>query len=134
MKRGLEEVSAQTLSPKKAKTTSNGEGSVELQRPADEGEQWTKVEKKKKKKISKVESKMDVCTSFLMMKPDIVLRFMLAHLFRYTSSFLFRTIFLMTTYYFFNPQNAYPRFMYSNTEIVKRHHAIAIDVSRNSTC
>ena len=45
-----------------------------------------KVEKKKKKKLSKAESKM-------------------------------------------NPQNAHPRFMYSNVEIVKRHHAIAIDVS-----
>ena len=35
----------------------------------------------------------------------------------------------MTPYYFFNPQNSHPRFMYSNIEIVKRHHAIAIDVS-----
>ena len=61
MKRGHEEISAETSGPN--------------------GEQWTRVEKKKKKKkILKAE-------------------------------------------------NTHPRFMYSNVEIVKRHHAIAIDVS-----
>ena len=72
MKRGHEETSvAETSGPKKTKTVSN--------------EEWTKVEKKKQKKIRKAEAKMDV--------------------------------------------NTHPRFMYSNTEIVKRHHPITIDVS-----
>ena len=56
MKRGLEEMSAEMSGPKKTKTISNGEGSAELH-----GEQWTKVEKKKKKKIRNAESKLDVC-------------------------------------------------------------------------
>ena len=55
MKRGLEEMSVETSGPKKSKTVSNGEGSAEVH-----GEQWTRVEKKKKK-IRKAESKMDVC-------------------------------------------------------------------------
>lgn len=76
MKRGLEEVSAETPNHKKAKKISNGEG-FELDSQADEGEQWTKVEKKKKKKKA---SKVDVCTiSFLLSIND--------H--SYTSSFLF---------------------------------------------
>ena len=63
MKRGLEEMSAETPSLKKIKTTSDGEGSAELD---NKGEQWTKVEKKKKKKkISKAEYKADVRISFL---------------------------------------------------------------------
>lgn len=61
MKRGLEEVSVEMPIPKKAKKIRNGEQSVDLPSPADEGERWTKVEKKKKRKISKVESKTDVC-------------------------------------------------------------------------
>lgn len=63
MKRGLEELSAETPSLKKIKMLSNGEGSGEL----DQGQQWTKVEKKnkKKKKASKAESKVDVCIPFL---------------------------------------------------------------------
>jgi hypothetical protein len=52
MKRGLEEMSAETSGPKKTKTVNNGDV---------HGEQWTRVEKKKKK-IRKAESKMDVCT------------------------------------------------------------------------
>ena len=57
MKRGLEEMSAEMSGPKKTKTVSNGEAELP-------GEQWTKVEKKKKKKIRKVETKMDVCIIF----------------------------------------------------------------------
>lgn len=119
MKRELaEEMSAETPSLKKIKFISDGEGLPQ----DDKGEQWTKVEKKKKKKINKAESKADVCIHFL------------SCIFGYTSSFLFRTsvFLLMTTYYLFNPQNAHPRFMYSNTEIIKRHHAITIDVSWSS--
>lgn len=59
MKRGLEEMSAETSSPKKTKMASNGEGRAELH--SVHGEQWTRVEKKKKKKIRKAESKLDVC-------------------------------------------------------------------------
>ena len=59
MKRGPEEMSAATSGLKKTKTVSNGEGSAELH--GVHGEQWTRVEKKKKKKIRKAESKMDVC-------------------------------------------------------------------------
>jgi hypothetical protein len=67
MKRGLEEMSAETSNSKKAKTISNGGGSVEIHKTDGEGEQWIQVEKKKKKKkkISKAESKVDVCIIFL---------------------------------------------------------------------
>ena len=113
MKRGLEEMSAEMSGPKKTKTVGNGEGSAELH-----GEQWTKVEKKKKKKIRKVESKMDVCNHFL----GCTLFTIITN--ESPSCFL-----SMTPYYSFHLQNTHPRFMYSNVEIVKRHHAIAIDVS-----
>ena len=60
MKRGLEEMSAEASGPKKTKTVSNGEGSAELH--SVNGEQWTRVEKKKKKKLrNKAESNADVC-------------------------------------------------------------------------
>jgi hypothetical protein len=58
MKRGLEEMSAEMSGPKKTKTVGNGEGS------AEPSQQWTRVEKKKKK-IRKAESKMHVCITFL---------------------------------------------------------------------
>ena len=109
MKRGLEEMSGEISSSKKTKTVSNGEL---------HNEQWTKVEKKRKKKMSKAESKMDVCIVFL---GELVL---IMHKFLPVSNYL-----LMRPYFRSNPQNAHPRFMYSNIEIVKRHHAITIDVS-----
>lgn len=97
MKRELEEMSAEMSGSKKTKMVISGKGSAELH-----DEQWTKVEKKKKKTRKAAESKLDVCSSFLSASNYLLMFYL---------------------------QNSHPRFMYSNSEIVKRHHAITIDVS-----
>ncbi|KAF8971279.1 hypothetical protein BDZ97DRAFT_1914265 [Flammula alnicola] len=92
MKRGASEMaSAEVHSSKKAKAE-NGKAAQVVQATENVGGEWTKVEKRKKKKASRIEAKVDESHAIL---------------------------------------TAHPRFMYSNTEIVKRSNAIAIDDVRD---
>lgn len=75
--------------------------------PTEDGG-WTKVEKRKQKKAKKVEVKLDVCVFSSRIFPGQILWYKIADHVRF--------------------QATQPRFMYNNAEIVKRHHAIGIEV------
>lgn len=72
--------------------------------PPDDGGEWTKVEKRKTKKAKKTEANFDVCLA----------GFLLVNTLKISQK---------------NP----PRFMYVNSDIVKRREAVKIDVGTLST-
>jgi hypothetical protein len=89
---------------------------------------WTKVEKRKKKKEVKLESRRDVRVSLFF----VTQCFPKDHTIQGSSLFIMS---LTPTFTSSSPytQTTNPRFMYSNHEIVKRSHAISIDASVSSS-
>ena len=117
MKRGASEAGGEAASVKKAKTEHNSAPtSAPASASANGDGEWTKVEKRKKKKAARAEARDQVCTISFVPLPSRKAVFPGSHLPSRT----------LTP---FSTQVAQPRFMYSNTEIVKRSHAISIDVS-----
>ena len=108
MKRHSSSSSANTSnSPPKKQKRQPSESEVEISAQEDQNdptvdEQWVKVEKRKSKKAKKLDAKLDVCVSHL-----------------FSSSRIHRT---ETTQA--NP----PRFLYSNSEILKRRDPVGINV------
>lgn len=117
MKRGASEIGGEAASAKKVKTEHDSTPtSVPTSASANGGGEWTKVEKRKKKKAGRAEARDQVCTISFVPLPSRKAVFPGSHL-------PSRTLTL------FSIQMTHPRFMYSNTEIVKRSHAISVDVS-----